>query len=188
MGERARLNPEILSEMRKAFVERKDRPTYEDLAKEFNVPFGTVAYHGAGECWPVLRNEYYDTQLRQADAKAIVLEVVRGDHVITKRYLSLAIASLEKMETTVARLAEEKSASTNAQTLNTVMFAAKNLSDALHNVGVIGAGKILKQAGKEDNGRWNPEMLHQLNVTVQNVIAGQQQPTPAAASAPVDVD
>ena len=64
---------------------------------------------------------------------------------------------------------------TRANTLNTVSFAMGNVARALKEVGVVGIPKALKESAGVDsgNGRWNPQMLQALNVTVQNIVSTQ---------------
>ncbi len=170
--------PALVEKMRLAFIERPQQPAYNEISAEFKVPESTVRKYAVQEGWPALRSSWLDRQLMEADAKTTLLAVVRGDHVVSRKYLNLAIVTLDKLTLTVERLEDGKAASTNAQTINTCMFAAQNLAKALHEVGIVGISKTLNDAGKEDNGRWDPKMLSQLNVTVQNIV-GQTGPLPA---------
>jgi hypothetical protein len=155
--------------LRDAFIKRSPRPTYGELSTEFGIPHGTIGVCAAEEAWPALRSAYLDKQLEEADAKSALLAAVSGDRTVTRKFLNLAIVALDKLTQTVERMDDGKSASTNAQTVNTCMFAAANLAKALHEVGIVGISKTLNQVGKEDNGRWDPKLLTQINVTVQNL-------------------
>ncbi len=168
--------------MREAFVERPQQPEFEEISAEFKVNESTVRKYATQEGWAALRCANLDRKLAESDAKTTILAVVRGDHVVSKKYLNLAIVTLDKLTLTVERLSDEKSPSTNAQTMNTCMFAAANLAKALHEVGVVGISKTLNDEGKEANGRWDPKFLNQINVTVQNLKAQE------SASAPVPVE
>jgi len=155
--------------VRDAFIKRSPRPTYAELSSEFSIPVGTIGVCASEEAWTALRSAYLDRQLEEADAKSALLAAVAGDRTVSRKFLNLAIVALDKLTQTVERLEDGKSASTNAQTVNTCMFAAANLAKALHEVGIVGISKTLNQVGKEDNGRWDPKLLTQINVTVQNL-------------------
>lgn len=165
--------------MRSAFIERPQQPAYDEISAEFKIPESTVRKYASQEGWPGLRSAWLDRQLAEADAKSIMLAVVKGDHVVSRKYLNLAIVALDKLTLTVERLEDTKAASTNAQTINTCMFAAANLAKALHEVGIVGISKTLNDAGKEDNGRWDPKLLTQLNLTVNAITQQAKAEQPA---------
>ncbi len=163
-GERPKI--EIL---REAFITTQERPTYDELAEKFGVPRGTVGKWAADESWPALRMARQDAMLREADAKDVLLEVVNCDRAMLRKVASLAINSLDKLTAIVDAINDEMAVTTRANTMNTCMFGFANLAKGLHECGMLGASKTLEKMGKEDNGRWNPEMLQQINVTVQNL-------------------
>ncbi len=164
-------DPVKIVKMRETFIERALLPSYDELAEEFSVPISTVRKYASQEGWPGMRVAHQDRQIAESEAKGAVLAVLKGDHTVSRKYLNLAIVTLDKLTLTVERLDDKRAESTNAQTINTCMFAAANLAKALHEVGIIGITKTLNGVGKEDNGRWNPQMLQQINLTVQNLTA-----------------
>ncbi len=179
------VDPAKVEKMRLAFIERSLLPSYAELAVEFTCPEPTVRKYAAQEGWPGMRSNYLDKQLESANAKSTLLAAVKNDTIVNRKYLNLAIVALDKLTLTLERVSDDKSPSTNAQTVNTCMFAAQNLARALHEVGIVGISKTLDSAGKEANGRWNPEMLQQINVTVQNMTdKSKAEPTPAEPAAP----
>lgn len=166
--------------LRDAFVKRDTRPTYEDLSAEFGVPLGSIARCAADEAWPALRARYLESQLQASDAANVLLAVVKGDQTISTGYLSLAVTTLAKLQSVMDEIPADRAAGSKADVINTCMFAAKNLADALKAVGIIGAGKILASKGQEDNGRWNQDLVQQINVTVATL----QSKADAVAAAP----
>lgn len=175
--------------VREAFVRRPTRATYDELSVEFAVSPAAVARVAADEGWTALRARYLESQIQASDAAEIVLNMARGDRTITTAYLSLAIvvlATLQGVAETVRN--SENAPSTKADALNTCAFAAKNMADALRSVGIIGAGKVLGDGAQKENGRWNPEMLQQINVTVQNLTAQQASKPPSESGPAVPVD
>lgn len=151
---------------RAVFVERPQRPTYEELAKEFDCAAGSLARLSSEEGWPALRAQHMDAQLEKADASAVLLAAVKVDRTMLNGLASFAVVTIASLTRCVESIADEKAPQTKAQALNTCCFAAKNLADALRAVGIIGVSKTLDGEGKMDNGRWDPKMLQQINIQV----------------------
>ncbi len=170
--------------VRKTYVERPQRPTYDELALEFACAPGSLARLSSEEGWPALRARYMESQMVAADASAVILAAVRADRTILTNVTSLAILMLEKLSRCVESVQDEKAPQTKAQALNTCSFAMKNLTDALKNVGLIGVSKTLDQAGKEGNNQWDPKFLQQINVTVQNLKQQDAQPAATVEASP----
>ncbi len=174
--------------LRDAFVQRSPRPTYAELSAEFNVPLSTVGQCANEEAWASMRAQHLEAQLRAADASTVLLEAIKIDRTLIRTLADLALVALQKLKHEVERLTDEKAPSTNVEVLNTCSFAAANFTRALKDVGIVGLPKGMTAEGKEANGRWNPEMLQQINVTVQNLQAGQaKEPSVAPGVQPVNV-
>ncbi len=161
---------------RQIFVEQPNRPTYEELAAEIGCAPGSLARLSSEQGWPALRAQHMERQLVAADASAVLLEAVKADRTILTGFTSLAIVMIAALTRCVESVEDDKAPQTKAQALNTCAFAMKNCADGLRAVGLIGISKTL-DTGKDGNGRWNPEMLQQINVTVQNLQA-QAKPEP----------
>jgi hypothetical protein len=157
--------------LRDAFVQRSPRPSYSELSAEFNVPITTISICASEEAWTSLRAQFLETRLREADASAVLLEAIKIDRTLIRTVSDLALVALNRLKHEIERLTDEKAPSTNVEVLNTCSFAAANFTRALKDTGVIGLPKGMSAEGKELNGRWNPEMLQQINVTVQNLTA-----------------
>lgn len=174
---------------REIFVGRAQRPTYDELAVEIGCAPGSLARISSEEGWPALRAQHMERQLVAADASSVLLDAVRADRTILTGVTSLAIVTLAALHRCVESVKDEKAPQTKAQALNTCSFALKNIADALRAAGIVGISRTLDAAGKDGSNRWNPEMLQQINVTVQNLQAAaksEQLPSePAAASAVV---
>lgn len=173
--------------LRDAFVQRSPRPTYQELSEEFNVPFGSIGVCANEEAWTSLRAQYLESRLKEADAAGVLLEAIKIDRTLIRAVSDLALVALSRLKHEIERLTDEKAPSTNVEVLNTCSFAAANFTRALKDTGVIGLPKGMSAEGKELNGRWNPEMLQQINVTVQNLTAQTKGETPGnSASIPAD--
>lgn len=169
--------------LRDAFIQRSPRPTYAELSAEFNVPISTVGQCANEEAWASMRAQYLETRLKEADASAILLEAIKIDRSLIRAVSDLALVALNRVKHEIERLTDERAPSTNVEALNTAGFAAANFTRALKDCGVIGLPKGMAAEGKEDNGRWNPQMLSQINVTVQNLQAAAK--ASGADAAPV---
>lgn len=156
--------------LRDAFTKRSPRPTYQELSDEFTVPLSTIAVCAGEEAWTSLRAQYLEARLKEADAAGVLLEAIKIDRSLIRAVSDLALVALTRVKHEIERICDEKAVSTNMEALNTAGFAAANFTRALKDCGVIGLPKGMAE-GKEANGKWNPEMLQQINVTVQNLTA-----------------
>lgn len=169
--------------LRRAFVERPERPLVDDLAKEFGLSPERIYRASRDEGWPTMRAALADERLKQADAAMALVNAAKTEGAVTRAFTDAALEVVQQVNTVVQDLAKKKVAeNTRANTLNTCAFTLSNLANALARVGVVGLPKALKeQAGVDSgNGRWNPAMLQALNVTVQTIVGQQPQQGPAA--------
>lgn len=173
--------------LRDAFVQRSPRPTYAELSTEFSVPISTIGQCASEEAWTSMRAQYLETKLKEADASAVLLEAIKIDRTLIRAISDLALVALNRVKHEIERLTDDKATSTNVEVLNTASFCATNFARALKDCGVIGLPKGMAADGKEANGRWNPEMLQQINVTVQNLTESAAKAAPAVVK-PVEVE
>lgn len=170
--------------MRRAFIERPERPTLAALALEFGANEARISRAAIDGGWAALRAARMDEALRSSDAMKALLDAARTEGTIQRAVNALALELISQLHDIAAEAgrAKGKAENTRANTLNTVTFALRNLTGALKEIGVVGMAKALKTAPgmSDEQGRWNPQMLQSLNVTVQNIMAT----APAAAPAP----
>lgn len=182
--------------LRRAFVERPERPLVDDLAKEFGLSPERIYRASRDEGWPTMRAALADERLKQADAAMALVNAAKTEGAVTRAFTDAALEVVQQVNTVVQDLAKKRVAeNTRANTLNTCAFTLSNLANALARVGVVGLPKALKeQAGVDSgNGRWNPAMLQALNVTVQTIVGQQPQQAPAvglsgAIAAPAEAE
>lgn len=171
-------------EMRRAFIERPERPTLSQLSAEFGATETRISRAAVDGGWAALRAARMDEALRSSDAMKALLDAARTEGTIQRAVNALALELISQLHDVAveAGRAKGKAENTRANTLNTVTFALRNLTGALKEIGVVGMAKALKTAPgmSDEQGRWNPQMLQSLNVTVQNIMAA----APAAAPAP----
>ena len=166
------------SAVRQAFITRPERATYAELGSEFHVSEDRIKRAAADEGWAALRAAHLEGQLKQGDAAVAILRAARMDSAVMSTFTSLALETLGRLQEIVDQVESKKSVNTRANTLNTVSFAMGNIARALKEVGVVGIPKALKESAGVDsgNGRWNPQMLQALNVTVQNIVSSADAP------------
>ena len=170
--------------LRRAFVERPERPLYDELAKEFGVAPERITRAARDDGWSTMRAAFMEERLKQADAAMVLVNAAKREGAVTHAFTSAALEVCAQVHTVVQDLSKKKMAeATRANTLNSCAFTLSNLANALARVGVVGLPKALKDSAGVDsgNGRWNPAMLQALNVTVQNIMG-----TPAQTPVPVD--
>ncbi len=175
--------------LREAYIERPQRPTYVELEEEFGVKNNTIARCASEEGWPMLRASFLERKVKESDASAIILAAVQVDRGLVRSVANFALVTIARCTTAVELVDESKAAATKLDAYNTATFAVKNICDSLRSVGIVGLPKGMADNGKEDNGRWNPQMLQQINLTVQNLTAqakgsehGDAKPAPVAPS------
>jgi hypothetical protein len=182
---------EEFEKLREAFITRAARPTYEELAEEFSIPRSTIGERAANEQWIAMRSSHFEREAKQTDTLAVLVEAAKYDRRVINGVADVSIALLAQLALTLNTIPSDRAASTRGEICQTVSFALKNLTASVREVGIVGVSKTLPGLGKEENGRWNPEMLQQINVTVQNLQAqaesGKVAPTAAPAPKPAEV-
>lgn len=167
--------------IREAFVKRPARPTYDELADEFQVARSTITSASSDEGWPILRAQYLETALTNSGAKEIIINALSCAKAIVDAAATFGLVMFQSLGEVVNDPKFAGNApSTRAEVLNTCSFAAANTARAMRELGVVGFAKALNQGGKEANGQWNPEMLNQINVVVQNLQTPPKAETPVA--------
>jgi len=84
---------------------------------------------------------------------------------------------LQKIAALASEL-EEGALSSRINLANTLTFALSNTAKAMKDLGIVGFAGKLKEEGTSGNNQWDPKLLAQVNVTIQNL---------ASAEKPVDV-
>lgn len=171
--------------VRRAFIERPERPTLGELAAEFGVNPNRLERACRDDGWATMRATFAEDRLKQSDAAMALLNAAKREGAVTRAFTDAALEVCAQVHATVQDLSKKKMAeATRANTLNSCAFTLSNLANALARVGVVGLPKALKDSAGVDsgNGRWNPAMLQALNVTVQNIMGAPQTPVPVDSS------
>lgn len=190
------------SPIRKAFIERQDRPTYAELADEFGIPLPRVAEAGLDEGWPMLRARHSASLIERSGAHDMLLQAAAAQRAVTDRLSSLTLQTISQLQSVVddPHLGE-LAPSTRSQVLNTAAFALANLAKGLKDAGVVGLPRALmdsleSKAPKGPEGKdWLKHAMQQINVTVQLAREGKptdtvppQEPKPKPTAAdPIDI-
>lgn len=180
-GNRARRKSVDWAALRDAFINRPERPTFIELATEYGIDENRLRKASSDEGWPALRAARLDAALRSSDAVTSLLDAARTEGTVQRAVSNIALELIAQLHEVMQAAAKApKAENTRANTLNTVSFALRNLTGALKEVGIVGLPRALKNAPgmADEQGRWNPQMLAALNVTVQTIVGG------AAATAP----
>src|SRR5262245_49985290 len=162
------MSDEKLRELRDSFVEAEERPEFKTLAERFNMPLRTVYRRASEEKWIELRTARIQAKEATANATSLVeLASKRTDAKLMQGFSDILLSMLEKLVQLVAEVGDSTNAvSTRAQTLNTISFSVLNLANSSKAVGLVSFERNLAALGKEANGKWNPETLRELNLTI----------------------
>lgn len=163
------------SKVRIAYIERPLRPSYAELAAEFALEEGTITRASNDEGWPMLRAQAIEQSLREAGAGEIVMKALQSSRTIVAMGENFAVRAFQLL----MRLADDLEASplavtTKTNTLSTLTFAAVNIGQAMKHMGIVGLPRELASSAQMDNGRWKPELLQQINVTLQNISSAKE--------------
>ncbi len=141
--------------IRDAFINRPTRLTYEEISDEG---------------WPVLRANRVTTALEAVNAGEQILTALKSSRAIVSAGENVGIIALQKITQLLEDVLNDKAqaVSTRANNLNTISFAISNVAKAMKDLGIVGFAKGLQDEGAP-NGKWKPELLQQINVTVQNL-------------------
>jgi hypothetical protein len=163
--------------VKKAFVERRERVPFDELAAEFGLPPARVRVRSSDEGWPVARAQYHEAQMLKADAAAVVVAAAKNETLVfdTLRTLALlafrgAIADLEAMAESGDELDKRKRMALRQD----ASFMALNFANALRGLGLSG---IAKNLDAKDDATWQSGVLVQINNLVGATVG-----SPAAKS------
>jgi len=158
------------TQAREAFINREVRPTYDEISTEFLIPISTVRLAAADEGWPLLRSKRLTAALESVNAGEQILTALKSSRAIVSAGENVGIIALQKITQLLEDVvnAKDQAISTRANNLNTISFAISNVAKAMKDLGIVGFAKGLADEGAP-NGKWKPELLQQINVTVQNL-------------------
>lgn len=115
----------------------------------------------------------------KSDALGVVLRAVKTDAKMLESFSDFALAAFSKLTRLLMDIDDKRAVSSRATVINTLTFAALNLCNSAKALGIVGVPKGLADAGKEDNGKWNPQFLVQINNTMQELQARKSAAAPA---------
>jgi len=157
-------------EAREAFVSRGVKPSYDEISTEFSIPLSTVRLAAMDEGWPMLRANKVNAALEAVNAGEQILTALKSSRAIVSAGENVGIIALQKITQLLEDVIndKDKAVSTRANNLNTISFAISNVAKAMKDLGIVGFAKGLQDEGAP-NGKWRPELLNQINITVQNL-------------------
>lgn len=174
--------------IRDFYIKTPQRPTFDEMADKFAVARSSISNASSDEGWPIIRANYLDAQIQASGAREIILSALSCAKAIVDAGTNFGLVMLQELTAVVQDGAlATRAASTRADVLNTCSFAAANTARAMKDLGVVGFAKALSDEGKGGNGQWNPQMLQQINLTVQNLTAqaAAKPGDPPAGAAPM---
>lgn len=175
--------PETLENLRKSFVDADEKPAMSELAEKFGIPISTIYRRASEEQWNEQRAARLERLNTECDAKEIIVRAAsRTDSTLMRAFTDTVLVGLQRLTAAIQRIPEDQASSTQIETINSSSFAFKNFADGCRSLGIGSFAKELGKLGKEDNGRWDPKMLQQINIQV-GAMAAQAGAGPAVAQA-----
>ena len=168
--------------VRRTFIEAEERPTYEKLADEFSVPLNTIKNWAAEEGWQRMRMANLEMLAEKGDALGVLVRAAKIDRSLVDAAANNLLLAHERITQCLSDIDCKRAVSSRSQTINTLTFALLNLANTAKAAGLVGMPKGLGDEGKSGNGQWNPQLLNQINVTV-NTLKEKAAATQAAATA-----
>lgn len=184
-------SPETLASLRSAFVDADEKPTFKELSERFGIPLNTIYARSADERWQEQREARL--QAAQVDAGTLALLATAGERTnarLIQGFSDAILLTLEKLQVITREIGDsQKSPTTKASTVGSITFSLLNLANSCKAIGIVSFDRNLEKLGKEGNNKWNPQMLHQINVTIGELKtkaeqAKQQVTTEVSATAP----
>jgi hypothetical protein len=126
------------------------------LAAEFLVPAGRLQVRSSEEGWPLLRAQYFESQLIKSDAAQIIVEAVKADRVVSEAIRSVVLVLLKGSIADIQLIEDdaEMKPARRIELRNTVSFMVLNLGNALKSIGLTGMPKEIADRMKADGTDW----------------------------------
>ena len=175
----AERDPSFLQRAKQAFIEREEKPTYQSLSDEFDVPLSTIGRASVDENWVSLRAADIERKALENKATQIVLSAANTvNQPIMNAAQNAVLLALQKIALIFSDIDDERAPSTRAQTVNTLSFAFKNICDGCKSMGI---GSLPKKFAElsEGGAGWSTGLMQQINVHVAAQQAAPAQPKPA---------
>lgn len=161
--------------VREAYVTESPRPTYEELATRFNIPAGTVTRVASADGWPDMRQARMLELAQKSDALEILTKAANSNRLISDLAATFAEEMVAALIDWLPTVKNVESPRGRIDMMNTATFAFQNLANGCKGFGVVGLPDSLRKAaggiqdGLQGNGRWNPNLLVQINTTVEGM-------------------
>lgn len=170
--------------IRRAFIEREQKPTQVELAEEFRVNVNTLANIAAEEGWTLQRARFFDSQLVRSDVTQALVEIARDRRETSTAVANSALVGVRRITYFVEKIPDTTAPKAALDLLNTASFATANFAKSLKDAGLVEIPKALSdQLGKGDNSKdFLRGALQQINITVQ---AAQKGAAPSVVSEPI---
>ena len=166
--------------IREAYVTESPKPTYTELSERFNAPIARISRVASDEGWAEMRAHRLERADEHAQTLALLHKAAKDSEEATSMTLDVMRSIYGALLRGFALMEKDPDAKSRAlfDSANTASFAVSNTCNALHRVGILGFPGSVKRSASETggvlpNGHWDPKLMQQINVTVQNMQAGK---------------
>lgn len=172
----------VWREIRSAYIERPQKPTYAELAEEFRVPANTLGVYAADEGWVLLRSQHLESVALACNAQEGMIELAKGNREVAATFINFALVGVKRLTRVIESIEEGTKPRAESDIIQNCAFAASNFAKSLKEIGVIVIPRSLADGleAKGDAGKdFLKGALQQINITVQ---AAQNGTAPAVVS------
>lgn len=144
------------TQVKAAFLERAERPTYGELSAEFAIPEGSIKTVAADEGWPFLRAQRLEAALVKSDAASAIIQAASNDRAGLERFRTAVFVFIQDTVADVNSIRDKFTEAKRIKLRQDASFTILNLSAALKNVGLTGIAKELRDRldGRQEGDEW----------------------------------
>lgn len=154
--------------------------TYVSVAERFEIPVGTLGRAASEEDWPALRKKRQELALLESNAMQMLTEAAQKGTAVPGMAGEVAMVIFAGLLTHLGQMEKATCKPSYAvQVYQNASFCLLNTANACKSLGIVGLPKELAELGKshggvDGHGKWDKQLLQQINVTVQGLTAQAQ--------------
>lgn len=157
------------------YASASPQATYAEIGERFGIPAGTVGRAASEEDWPNLRKKRQELAVKESGALEMLAEAAKQTHAAAGMAGEVALMIFSGLMSAIQKLeGEDRKPIYIVNVLQTASFCLLNTANACKAIGVVGLPKELANYGRDNggvdgHGKWDRQLLVQINSTVQGM-------------------